>query len=328
MTVKTLLNSPFKTISVFYVNWKHFNFRIAIFKALNILTWHFTDSKLCIWVYTQMNLSIKKYLENDLKIVIDKFLEDYNPNNSGKTIPAIIWQSWWQGRTGLEGITKIGTESVKENAKGFKINFVCEDNYKSYVSIPDVILKWVAEGRISRTHFADYLRMALLSQNGGIWFDCAIFLSKPIGLSVLDNTFYSTKGNFYTYRYISQDFWSTGCMGCAKHFPMMDLYLKLFESYFAKHKVIIDYYLTDYLMRIAYEKIPEVKRAVDNVPFNNPRKQDLTYKLNDCYDEKIFEELCKDTTVFKCSRKIKLKDRTPNGRVTIFGHLKNKYKIK
>lgn len=327
MTIKTILNAPFKIIAVFCRNWKNFNISVAFFKALNIITWHFTDSKLCIWVYRHMNQSIKKYLEKDLRAEINAFLANYEPNKCDNSIPPIIWQSWWQGSEGLEGITKIGTESVKDNAKEFEINFVCKENFASYVSIPETVLNWVSEGRISRTHFADYLRMALLSQNGGIWLDCAIFLSKPIDKSVLNYRFYSTKGNFYTYRYISEDFWSTGCMGCAKHYPMMDLYLKLFEAYFVKHNKIIDYYLTDFFMRIAYERIPEVKYSVDIIPYNNPRKQDLTYRLNECYNEDVFRDLCKNTTVFKCSRKIKLHDKTSNGCDTIYGFLKKKYNV-
>lgn len=328
MTVKTLLNAPFKICRVFYVNCKNFNFSIAFFKALNIITWHFSNCRLCVWVYTQMNHCIKKYLENDLHAEIEQFLKTYTPGKCEKSIPPVIWQSWWQGEDGLEGMTKLGTESVKDKAKGFDIRFVCEDNYKQYVSIPDRVLQWVEEGRISRTHFSDYLRMALLSQNGGIWFDCTIFLSKPINPNVLNNKFYSTKGDFFPYKYISMDMWSTGCMGCAKHFPMTDMYIKLYEAYFSKHRVIIDYYLTDYLMRIAYERIPEVREAIDNVPYNNPGKQDMTHRLNESYDEAAFNELCKDTTVFKCSRKITLYDKTPQGADTIFGYLKKKYNVK
>ena len=70
------------------------------------------------------------------------------------------------------GEIKINTE---DNLLDFNIVILCENNIKDYINLPDHIMKKYFEGKISRTHFSDILRVAILAQYGGLWLDSTVF---------------------------------------------------------------------------------------------------------------------------------------------------------
>lgn len=318
-SIKNILLAPFSMARTFFEMRIEFGNCIAALKALEIFVYHFPSTRMFKKFYEKMNDAIYGYLVKDLSAEIKDYCA--SEHSFQEEITPIIWQSWWQGEDCLDDITKICTESVKRNSAGFKRVFVTKDNYKEYVHIPHQIFDWLKQGRISYTHFSDYLRMALLCQKGGVWLDCTLFLSQNIDLSILQNPFYSTKAECEDVRYISRDIWSTFCLGAAPGFPMMEMYLKLYVAYFSKHSRLIDYYLTDFLMRIAYENIKDVKDFVDAVPVNNTMKHSLTAIINERYNKEYMESVFENTTVFKLSRKMPVRVSTSTGEITLYGKL-------
>lgn len=100
----------------------------------------------------------------------------------------------------------------------------------------------------------------------------------------------------------------------------MFAFLKL---YFEKYDIVLDYLLIDYVIRIAYEKIPEVKACVDSIPVNNQLCHLLYQTLNqDFIKGKAF--LDSDTTIFKLSWKTGISE-SKNGIETTYEYLMKNY---
>lgn len=69
-------------------------------------------------------------------------------------------------RIGASTEIVIYIESIRRNAKNNQVSLITDANYMEYVHIPS----WVEQKRIiSKTHFADLLRLSLLAEHGGIW---------------------------------------------------------------------------------------------------------------------------------------------------------------
>lgn len=90
----------------------------------------------------------------------------------------IIWQYWAQGYVDIPETVRKCLESVDRFAGDYQVIRLSDDNLEEYLDIPDFIEK--KRGCYSRAHFADLLRLMLLSAYGGIWMDATLFLSGPI----------------------------------------------------------------------------------------------------------------------------------------------------
>ena len=110
-------------------------------------------------------------------------------------------------QTSLEGfICPQNSDKLQKNKVfgrsegGYQMIILDKDTYKDYVDIPDVILKKLAEGKISFTHFSDILSFALLMNYVGWWMDATIY---PIHKIENIDTVYSVKSSSQT-EYISE----------------------------------------------------------------------------------------------------------------------------
>ena len=59
----------------------------------------------------------------------------------------------------------------------------------------------------------------------------------------------------------------------------------------------------DYVIDIAYEKIPFVKAEMDAVPINNPEIHTLVNRLVEKYSDYPYEKILKDTFLHKLTYK-------------------------
>ena len=89
--------------------------------------------------------------------------------------------------------------------------------------------------------------------------------------------------------------------------------------------MLIDYYLIDYTIDVAYNNIPVVKKMIDEVPYNNPEIFRLNASMNDEFDSEIMEDIMSKTRIHKLSYKTKRTLRTSNNKKTIWGYLHEKW---
>ena len=327
-----IMKKIFKAIYTIYYKFsyyiKPFGFYVALFQTIDFIVSYKPNNTIANYILTKKHKIILKYLEEHYKneienitneiqyLEIDSSCKDFN-----------IWQCWWQGKESLTGITKICTNSVYINSGGAPIKFITLDNYKEYVNLPDIIIQKYKNGIISLTEFSDILRANLLFENGGLWIDATILLNENIIEYIKTFNFFTCPEICKNKCFVSEYRWNTSFIGGKKKLPLFFFIKKMFDSYWAKENKLIDYYLIDYLIALAYKRIPSIRMSINHVPYNNTKKHELQPLLNTPYNEEIWKDLTNTTCVFKLSRKTKYpyKEYDSNNNLTFYGYLKRKY---
>ncbi len=261
---------------------------------------------------------IKDYLQKKYVDIINKYKDKENIKREDSNN---IWICWWQGMENAPDVVKLCFEKVKKFAGSRKVILITKENYKQYVDIPNYIIEKVNKGVITITHLSDILRMNLLSEHGGIWLDATCFLT--------DNIFNDLNLDFYTIKLphneneicVSDGRWCGFFMSGTKNNVLFDFAKEFFNEYWKNENSLIDYFLIDYTIAIAYDNIKYVKQMIDKVPENNILIHKLKEILNEEFDEKKYEELLKSNKIHKLAHERKYITNLPNGKRTFYGYI-------
>lgn len=227
-------------------------------------------------------------------------LEDICVAEHGKEAP--IWYFWLQGEENLPPIPKLCLQSIRKHANGHEVIVLTADNYKEYVNIPDALIEMYRAGRIKAAHFADILRVNLLAQQGGLWLDATMLVTDDLPQEIFEVPFFSVKTENQGF-FVSQCRWAVFCLGAQKGNPLFVQLSSLFEQYLMSTYLFVDYFLFDNFIDMLYKRYPVIKTQIDNLPMNNPRVHDMASLLCNKVSDKQYEDLVKDTYLFKLSYK-------------------------
>ena len=134
--------------------------------------------------------------------------------------------------------------------------------------------------------------MALLSQYGGFWIDATVFITSPI--TSYSTPFYSIKQYKKYKRFIADgNKWTAFFLAVGKNDPISLYVYKLFLAYWKKENAMIDYFLVDYALNIAFNMFPSIKTAIDNIPCDNNNIYVMKKHLNDTYTPSLWKNLSK-----------------------------------
>ena len=215
-----------------------------------------------------------------------------------------VFVFWAQGFENAPEIVKACVSSIKENFKNHDVVLIDNSNFKTFVNIPDYILKKVENKTISLTHFSDILRVCLLEKYGGVWIDATCYLTAPISHEITKYSFYSNKLNNNSSKlFVSKGRWSAFFLCSNKGNQIITNLKNLFFEYWKTHDTLIEYYLIDYAITLQYSKFENIKKAIDEVPENNPEIHTLSSLLFETFDKKIFNDICFNTSLYKLSYK-------------------------
>lgn len=248
----------------------------------------------------------------------------YVPKKDNKNMENTIWVCWWQGLDNAPDLVKTCINSIKRTFKNYNIIIIDDNNYKQYVKIPSWLEKKKNEGKISKTHFSDFLRVELLAEHGGIWLDSTFYC-----VNEYNNDF--LKSNIWTIRRPDYGHLSPACgnfanyaLGCRydnrKLFEILSDYIL---DYWKKNDFVIDYLLTDYLLNIVLSTNPDLMDLVKSINPNNEHCDDLFKVLGKKYDEKIWNILKNNTYLFKLSWKHSFEMKTKDNEDTFYLKLMN-----
>lgn len=274
--------------------------------GINSLIWFF---------YSRLNnekkhKSICNYLKKELKDIIQKYKTETKATTIlSKKAEKIIWVLWWNGEEKMPELISACINSIKKNSNIYQVIILSQYNYKKYISFPEKILEHYLKGHIEIVHMADILRVLLLSEYGGIWLDATVFLSNPLPLEYSEYIFYSRKINTpINTRFASKGRWTGYFMATSISHSLLFEFLKDSYIYFwKKHDIIIDYFLLDYLILIAYEEFEVVKQIIESIPINNENTKSLYELLNKEFNQINWEKINKKTIIYKLSWKEKYK---------------------
>ncbi|MBR4151731.1 MAG: hypothetical protein IKT98_02090 [Selenomonadaceae bacterium] len=252
-----------------------------------------------------------------------------------KTCPRVkkyqIYYCWLQGEESLPPIVRCCYNSLKKNAGRYKIIFIDEKNFSKYVDIAPHIMDKFRAGKISPAHFSDVIRINLLEKYGGLWLDSTILVTEPLEnhKNLLEKPFFTQRFNKEkNYRdnfshHVTYGRWAGFIQGTSViHNPLFTFEKEFYNEYWREYDEVIDYLLMDFMMILAYENIPAVKKEIDDIPINNTNVHNLFPRLHDSYSNFPFDKIFADTFLYKLTYKANL-DWTRVG--TILNEIKRRY---
>ena len=246
---------------------------------------------------------IKRYIKLNFASVLNKYKDAVYPESQSFD-NRMIWVCWLQGEANMPDIVRTCYNSVKANANGREVVLITNDNVEKYISIPKFIKDKVNNGKMSRTHLADYIRISLLKNYGGLWIDATVLVTDKINIDC-KLPFFSIKQKPDSIHFVSQYRWAVWILGCSPQIGqiLFDCLENLFKAYLKKYSLFIDFFLFDYFLAVMYDEIPLVKQLVDNCPYNNPNAYELGNLLNKEFNEDAFVQLKENNTFHKLSWK-------------------------
>ena len=261
-----------------------------------------------------------------LKKTYGEFIADYKQRQikteeQTKT-PAPIWTMWWQGTDDLPELVRMCYASVNRNRGNHPFKVLTRDNYQEYVRLPDHIMDKVEAGAITITHLSDLIRFALLSQYGGLWLDSTVFVSDRLPEDIFTAEYFTVKrpltpknGN------VAQDRWTNFLHAAQKGNLLCRFVFDFFMEYWKTQNSLVNYFLIDYTINLAYDEIPECRKLLDAVPLMDDDLYRLEDMLSAKWDPAVFEEIKKHALFSKLSWRKGGKKKTSSGEETIYGHL-------
>lgn len=243
-----------------------------------------------------------KYYEK----TFSKFLTDYRIEEKieeAQDMSKNIWICWWQGKENAPEIVKKCIESIEKNAGNHPVIILTEDNYKEYVEIPVWVEEKYKKGIITRTNYSDLLRLSLLAQHGGMWLDSTFFCVDSIS-EYFELPVWSIKRPDYGHASVACGYFAGYSLLCDReHRWIFKVIREFFLNYWKNNDTMVDYLMVDYMIVLAQRKFENIKKEFEKIPLNNKNCDELFKVLNEEYEEIKWQELKKDTRLFKLTWK-------------------------
>lgn len=218
-----------------------------------------------------------------------------------------IWVFWAQGRDHMPALVKQCVEQIDRMKGEFRLVVLDTDSYKQYVTLPNVVLRKLAEGKMTLTHFSDILRFALLRKYGGWWMDATIF---PVHQIDKQSSLYSIK-TAYQPQYISECKWSSFLWYMPAGHPMACFLSEAWKKYWEKNDELVEYFLIDQLVKLFYNTSTSFCHEIDALPMENEYLYFMqSEESNLPFDEDKWKEICNSTKFFKCNWRSEIKEKT------------------
>lgn len=249
---------------------------------------------------------LHKRLSSLLSLFNNETDEEYDSFDSSRD----IYICWFQGYDNAPDIVKLCINSVVKNNPDRKVHIISDENLQEYIEgIPAFILDKYEKGVITRQTFTDILRSYLLYRRGGVWCDATVFMSQSLKQEIDNYSFYSIHGDVISLKFVSKRRWTGYFLSVRKGDIVMRFLYESFCSYYAQYDKLLDYWLIDAIINYGYNRVPRIKRIIDQIPLNNADVSLLYPILNKKYDEEYFNKLSLDTYIFKLDWRIEINNK-------------------
>lgn len=275
---------------------------------------------------------IRLYLWKRYDYVIEKYKNYVPPARTSNYLlddVGVVWSMWWQGEENVPETVKLCLASIRKHCNSHKFIIITKDNYQEYLDLPEHIISKVNAGYISLTHLSDIIRVNLLATYGGLWIDSTLFVANDLSDEIFET-------EYYTIKYI-QAKWNIAVPKCSwtgfffasrdRNSLFPSFMSEMFSEYWKTHKTLIDYFLIDHCISIAFNTFQEFHEAWSKIPYNNPEWFCLPFGEGEEWNAEMYSDLISSTTVFKTTYKAQYDKKTIDGKQTFYGHLLAEYGI-
>lgn len=249
------------------------------------------------------------------------------PQQEQFTPQAPIWVCWWQGEDAMPPIVRICYQSLLNNAHYHPVHLITKDTIGTYTQLPSYIIRKVEQKRITLTHLSDIIRMTLLYEYGGLWVDATIYVSRPIPEELFHNSLFTLTPRSGNTTNISDARWTGFLIGGFRQGMLFQFVRNFLFTYWQQENRLLDYFLIDYMIALAYETHKEIASQIDSLPTSHTAINQLADLLNKPYDPLIFSKLSESLIFHKLSYKQPLYTTTINQKDTFYKHLLSQFKI-
>lgn len=248
-----------------------------------------------------------KWLRKKYKKFIKAYCAEHNIDEIVHEQSNKVWICWLQGMENApEIVQKCYCSVVKNMPNNRQVIVLTEDNYRDYITFPDYIQKKIDNEIITKTHFSDLLRVALLNQYGGTWIDATVFISGA------DIPKYMLNSPLFMFQMLNPGLnahpvrISSWFMTAYSNHPILMLTQSLLYEYWKKNNQIADYFLLHDFVELSIEAYPREWNKV--VPFTNSLPHILLLRLFEKYDQSIWEEIQAMTPIHKMTYKFNIEE--------------------
>lgn len=297
--------------------------RLPIRIVLNNMRWSFVQNRNSTQstrekVYKKVQMTVYLHLQKKYRSCIEKCLSSYSRGTPIENAP--IWVFWWQGEEQAPYIVKICMEHVRNNAGNRPVYIVDSTDFQRFTDVPNHLLEKLRQGKMSVTHFSDYLRMKLLADNGGLWIDASIFVKKAIDDKIFDKPLWTIRNPGCDTVNISNWNWTVGVIGGWKDNVLFHTVSAVLANYWRDYDFVADYFLMDCVVKLVYDNSQCVRESIDSVEPNNKGFYYFQEKADRALDDVDYqEELRNNTWLYKNSWKGKYRTVLPDGTETFYG---------
>ena len=157
-----------------------------------------------------------------------------------------VWVYWSTGIETAPDLVKKCHRLLKNKIPdGYTLHVVTEQNISDFVRYPDFVMDKLRDRSLSKIHFSDLTRAALLYLYGGIWLDSTCLLSKDIPLDILNSELFMFQANKLPFTESYPPIKSSSWFIVAKENEnyLLSRLLQILLSYWQSNNRVIHYYL-------------------------------------------------------------------------------------
>lgn len=309
------------TVSAFRQDCR-FSSRLAIYRMIDDLCWRAGLRRISSYFHDKKDQYIQDYLESQLKPILEKYAHDTELGAPADNAP--VWICWWSGEETAPPLVRQCIRSIRRQAGSHPVHLITKTTYQKYLSIPQIMLDRVESGTMGFAHLADYIRVTLLAQHGGLWMDATMYCSKSIPKQCFSLPVFTCKSEPMESRYLSKHEWVTFCLGGYSKNVFYRFLSGAFEAYWTKNAYAIDYLFFDHMIYLAKAHLPAVKACMESIPANNVHRDDLQAAMNAALSAEMFDSvLSADTALYKLSWRETYSMETEDGKPSVYAHFLN-----
>lgn len=304
--MRKTLNKIKNNLSIIISEWKQdkneYSKKLALIRFMGTIFKILRMNSISTIFLNKKNDIVLSYLEENYGHIFSMYAEKKNPDIlENKTINELpIWICWLDGVENAPSLVQRCIDSIYNHANNHPVNLITWDNISNYIDMPQLFREKVLRKEMCLAHYSDILRVFLLEKYGGIWLDATIFCTNDIPDEYFEYMFFTLKSNLPTPGCISQNQWTTFCIGGCQGNVLFQSLKAFYLEYWGKENRAIDYLFFDDAIELARRLLPEVRREIEEVPQTNLRRDELILRFADLWSDDSVDDLLKsDTSIFK-----------------------------
>ncbi|MBQ7739999.1 MAG: capsular polysaccharide synthesis protein [Eubacterium sp.] len=209
-----------------------------------------------------------------------------------------VWVCWLQGFENAPELVNNCVASIKYHIKDKEIVFIDGNNFSEFCDIPDYIIDKWKKGIIGYAHFADIIRLALLTQRGGLWIDATVYLTGALPEYVTEGDFFVLRDGFFNCDLINMGNW---LIFSKPNYILLNETLKLLLDYWKEYDYTKHYFIFQMFFRMVSDYYED---EWNSVPYFSQSDQHIfSFEFFNEYDEHRFNQLKELTPIHKLTTK-------------------------